>query len=396
MRLHSASLVLLLLVVAAPARATMLVPAGSIPLPGRGTALAWSPDGARMAVGGHFRDPVTSLRYDVRVADVAAQRLVKSFACHYWWVTAVAWAHFPFPGHIIAEGAGDHAVKLWLADGPGSTACASRGQFRREEGALAALYEVSGWTTSLAFSPDGRFLASTSRDRAVRLWQLTGGPHQMEVVRVWYDGSAGNLLSVRWTPDGRRLAIGDRVGKVTVWDFDPARDLWDDATVAEYAALPFEKQPGWFTRNAARLAIPARWREGGHKQVWNVRFSPDGTRLAAGGGDGTLSVWDAATGTLLARATTPKKTPLHGLDWSPDGALIAAGAKDQRIYLYDPDWAELVGTVTGHADLVTAVAWSPDGRTLASTAGGQLVQESINQMVLGPDMTIRLWRRLPS
>lgn len=384
------------LLVAAPARATSLEPAGSIPLPGRGMALAWSPDGREIAVGGHFRDPTSSLRYDVRVADVATQRLTKSFACHYWWVTAVAWFHYPGLGNVLAEGAGDHAVKLWLGWAPGSTECKSRGQFRRAEGAIQALYEVNGWTTSLAFSPDGRFLASTSRDRAVRLWELAPGVHQWKVVRLWYDGTAGNLLSVRWTPDGRRLAIGDRAGKVTVWDFDPARDLWDDATIAEFAALPYAKQPGWFTRNAARLAIAPRWRESGHKQVWNVRFSPDGARLAAGGGDGTLSVWDAETGTVLARAATPKKTPLHGLDWSPDGGLIAAGGKDERIYLYEPDRAELVGTVTGHADLVTAVAWSPDGRTLASTAGGQLVQESINQLVGGPDMAIRLWRRPPS
>jgi WD40 repeat protein len=124
-----------------------------------------------------------------------------------------------------------------------------------------------------------------------------------------------------------------------------------------------------------------------------VRFSPDGTRVAAGGGDGTLSIWDAATGSVLGRTTTPKKTPLHGLDWSPDGALVAAGAKDARIYLYEPDGARLVDTIAGHADLVTAVAWSPDGRALASTAGGQLVQESLNQIVSGPDTAIRLWRR---
>jgi WD40 repeat protein len=395
MQWYPASFILLLFLLVAPARAAMLEPAGSIALPGRGMALAWSPDGRRIAAGGHFNDPNSSLRYDVRVADVAAQIVTKSFACHYWWVTAVAWHRYPFPGDVIAEGAGDHAVKLWMADAPGSRECKSRGQFRREEGGIEAFYQVNGWTTSLAFSPDGRFLASTSRDRAVRLWDLAPGPNQWKVVRVWYDAKAGNLLSVRWTPDGRRLAIGDRSGKVTVWDFDPDRDLWDDKTMAEYAALPYEKQPGWFTRNAARLAIAPRWQEGGHKQVWNVRFSPDGTRLAAGGGDGTLSIWDAATGTLLARATTPKKTPIHGLDWSPDGALIAAGAKDKKIYLYDPSWAQLVDTITGHADLVTAVAWSPDGTLLASTAGGQLVQDSINQLVQGPDMAIRLWRRTP-
>lgn len=391
--LHRFALVVALLAPAAHAGAAPLVPAGTIALPGRGMALAWSPDGRHIAAGGHFRDPLTRLRYDVRVADVAAQRLVKSFACHYWWVVAVAWTHNPFLGEVIAEGAGDHAVKLWNAGGAGSTSCDGRGQFRPSEGALQAFMNVNGWTTSLDFSPDGRWLAGSSRDRAVRLWQLAPGPHQGKVVRLWYDGAANNLLSVRWSPDGRRLALGDRAGRVTVWDVDPERDLWDDATVAEFARLPYAKQPGWFNRNAARLAITPRWREAGHKQVWNVRFSPDGTRVAAGGGDGTVSVWAADSGALLARATTPTKTPIHGLDWSPDGALLATGAKDAAIRLYDPDDAGLLATLPGHADVVTAVAWSPDGRMLASTAGGQLVQEAINQLVGGPDTAIRLWRR---
>jgi WD40 repeat protein len=393
MLLHRFSIFLFVLLLAVPASAASLVPMGSVPLPGRGMALAWSPDGRRIAAGGHFRDPTTKLRYDVRVADVEAQRLVKSFACHHWWVVAVAWAHNPFLGDVIAEGAGDHAVKLWNAGAPGSTTCNPLGQFRAADGGLAMFGQVNGWTTSLDYSPDGRFLVSSNRDRAVRLWQLEPGKRQWKVVRLWYDGAGNNMLSVRWAPDGRRLALGDRAGRVTVWDFDPARDLWDDATVAEFAAIPYAKQPAWFNRNTARLAIAPRWRESGHKQVWNVRFSPDGTRVAAGGGDGTLSIWDAATGNVLARTTTPKKTPIHGLDWSPDGALVAAGAKDTRIYLYEPQDARLVDTITGHADLVTAVAWSPDGRTLASTAGGQLVQESLNQIVSVPDTAIRLWLR---
>ena len=59
-----------------------LVPSLTIALPGRGLSVAWSPDGTRLAVGGHFRDKETRLRYDTRVADVAAGALVKSFACH--------------------------------------------------------------------------------------------------------------------------------------------------------------------------------------------------------------------------------------------------------------------------------------------------------------------------
>src|SRR5262249_61888509 len=69
--------------------------AGAIALPGRGLSLTWSPDGGRIAVGGHFRDKMTRLRYDTRIADVDAGRLVKSFACHWDWVVSSPWVERP-------------------------------------------------------------------------------------------------------------------------------------------------------------------------------------------------------------------------------------------------------------------------------------------------------------
>jgi WD40 repeat protein len=126
--------------------------------------------------------------------------------------------------------------------------------------------------------------------------------------------------------------------------------------------------------------------------VWNARYDATGTRLAAGGGDGTVSVLEALTGKVVWRAITPKATPVYGLDWSPDGSVIAAGAKNKSIYLYDAATGKLLQTVVGSQDGVTAVAWSPDGTTLASVAGGQLVNLSTNDLCEGPDVSVRFWR----
>src|SRR5262249_45578464 len=161
--------------------------------------------------------------------------------------------------------------------GPGSTSC-TRYQARPAEGSLKALYKVNGWTTSLAFSPDGRWLAGTSRDRALRLWQLAPGPNQWKGGKVWYQGDRGNLTSVRWSPDGRRLLVAERLGSVAELTFDPAHDLWSAATVAEFAQMSFSAQIGWFAANAA-LVNPL-WRESGHKAIWNARYAPDGARAA--------------------------------------------------------------------------------------------------------------------
>lgn len=83
-RLHLVTLVVALAATTSPQGCDRrLEPAGTIVLPGRGLALAWSPDGTKIAAGGHFRDSATGLRYDLRIVDVAVRRLAKSYACHY-------------------------------------------------------------------------------------------------------------------------------------------------------------------------------------------------------------------------------------------------------------------------------------------------------------------------
>jgi WD40 repeat protein len=363
---------------------------GSIALPGRGLALAWSPDGSRLAVGGRFRDPATGLRYDTRIADAAAKSLEKSFACHYFFVVSTAWTANPFLGDVVASGGGDHAVKLWDAAGQGSVTC-KPGQFQAADGGIRALGEINGWTLGLAFSPDGRFLAGASRDRMIRVWSLEPGPNQFRVVGVLYDKDAGNFASVAWQSDGRGLVTGDRRGHVKAWDFDPDVDGFDAATIAKFATLSYEAQPGWCQDNAALAVRTPRWSDQRSGWIWNVRVAPDGTRTAAAGNDGALVIYDLASGGVLANVGTASGTALHGLDWSPDGALVAAGGADHAIHVFDAATGAAYDRLEGHGDIVSAVAWSPDGRALASTAGGPRVSLALLNVTTGPDLAIRLW-----
>jgi len=365
---------------------------GTIAIPGRGLALAWSPDGTRIAAGGRFRDKVTRLRYDTRIADVAARTLLKSFACHYFYVLATAWAANPFLGDIVADGGQDHAVKIWDAAGPGSVKC-NPGQLLAADGGVRQLGEINGDTTGLTFSPDGRFLAGASRDRMVRIWQLAPGARQFKVVGVIYDKEAGNVASVVWRPDGTGLLSSDRRGHVTAWDFDPDVDAFDDATVAAFAKVSYEQAPGWCQKNAAITVRPPRWRDTRKGWMWNVRIAPDGTRAAAVGDDGVLAIYDAETGDDLYRGSIAGGADLHGLDWSPDGSLLAVGGEDRQVYLVDAASGAPYDRLEGHLDAVSAVAWSPDGATLASTAGGARVSMALLNIATGPDQTIRLWAR---
>ncbi len=368
-----------------------LEPAGVVALPGRGQSLAWAPDGRRLGVGGHFREKATRLRYDTRVADVDAGTLVKSFACHWYWAVAQAWVDHPDYGELLADGGGDHAVKVWNPNAAGSTKC-SPGQFLPADGAVRQLGDIDGWIVSLAFSPDARWLAGASRDRTVRVWQVHPGPTEWRVVALWYDAGVGNFLSVDWAPDGRAVVTGDRRGRVAVWDFDPERDRWNEATIADFARRGYEAQAAWFRAHPEETTRTPRWSESAHQVVWNARWSPDGRHVAAAGADGSVSVFDAETGALVVRWLMPRGGSVHGLAWHPESRWLAAGGSDGRVYLYDAAAGVPYDTLEGHADVVTAVAWSPLGDRLASTAGGPLLLLRLAAVADGPDQAIRLWR----
>jgi WD40 repeat protein len=367
-----------------------LVPLQLVELPGRGTTLAWAPDGRAIAVGGHFAEKSTGLRYDTRIYDVARNTLVKSFACHYYWVVSLAWTINPYVGEVIADGGADHAVKVWDANGPGSLRCRP-GQLQAADGGILMLPDINGWVTSLAFSPDGRHLAAASRDRTVRVWQVAPGAEQWQVVALWYEAKAGNFVSLDWAPDGRSIVTGDRRGRVMVWSFDPDADRWPEDMVAAYRKVSWKGQQTWVKQERAYTFRSPRWSDEGHRVVWRARYSPDGTRIAASGEDGVVSVLDAATGQAVFRTGAPRRTKFHGLDWTPDGRHIAAGAADNRIYVFDAATGALYDVLGGHKDDVTAVAWSPDGTTLASVGGGPLLSMATHSQVTGPDQTLRLW-----
>ena len=374
-----------------------LIPSLTIPIPGRGLVLGWAPDGHAIAVGGHLIDKERrGLRYDTKIYDATTGAYVKAFGSHYYWVLALDWKINPYLGEVIADAADDHSSKVWYADGNGTT-YTRRGQYRVQDGAIpeiraaassAGLVGINGAMLSLHLSPDGKYLAAANRDRTVRIWQLEPGPHQFHIVKIFYDYAGGNMTAVRWSPDGSQLAIGDRRGRVSVRSFDPVLDRWDDDTIAAFEKLGWRGIPYWLKTNLPAVTKAPEWIEGGHGIVWNVRFSPDGRLLAAGGTDGTVNVYNARTGNVIYRR---HMSPVYGLDWSPDGRFLAAGAANHRIYVHDAATGRLYDTLAGHGDLVTAVAWSPNGRTLASTAGGPVHSGLLNGTVLGPDMNIRMW-----
>ena len=235
--------------------------------------------------------------------------------------------------------------------------------------ALPALEGHTEKVNAVAFSPDGRTLASASDDTTVLLWSLAGRQVSARLVH------GDNVRGLAYSPDGKMLASAGADGRVVLWDTARGqphatlagqhRGVWSVAFDRDGRTLASAHEDGavllWDVASARLLTTLT-----GHTgRVVAVAFSPDGRLLASGSADKRVALWDLASRKPLAWLDQPAKE-VRGLAFSPQGDVLASVGDDKRVLLWEVALRKLLTTLEGHQDRVRAVAFGPDGRTLVS------------------------------
>ncbi len=237
------------------------------------------------------------------------------------------------------------------------------------------LHGHSRWVSGVAFSPDGRILASCSDDKTIILWDVEA----RKLIEPRLVGHADEVLSVAFSPDGKTLASGSKDGTIILWDIKERRQLGDPlishaadvrGSVLSVAFSPDGKMLASGNEDktivlwdvGARKMIEPRIAEQ-ENAVSSVAFSPDSKTLAAGIAE-DVTLWDAAS--QSSRGSFATKSGVNSLAFSPDGKTLSVGGEDKLVTLWEVSTRTLQKSLAGHSNEVQSVAISPDGKILAS------------------------------
>lgn len=205
---------------------------------------------------------------------------------------------------------------------------------------LRTLHGHADLVYGIAFSPDGKKIASCSGDKTIKIWETDSGKKVFTL-----KGHEGQISCIAFSPDGKKMVSGSHDETIKIWETDSGKNM---ATFASHKS-----------------------------RVYSVSFSPDSKKIISGGDDKSIKIWDADSGKNIATLVGHTDSVLSA-SISLDGKKIVSGsgAKDKSIKIWATGSGKNIATLKGHREAIISVSFSSDGKKIASASH---------------DATIRIW-----
>ena len=307
-------------------------------------AVAFSPDGKRIASG--------STDKTIKIWNSLDALELSAISGH---DAAVETVVFSPDGTRLASGGADGTLRLW--DGVSG-----------DKLFIAAAH--TGPLADLAFAPDGDRIASGSADGTVRIWDINSGDQVLKIV------VGSEVRSISFGPEGKRIASGSADKTLRLWDASTGDNLVTAKCDDEVQSIVFVSDGNvvlsanaqqlnvWDSDTGKKAGYPFHFSQ---RTINVARLSTDGRRLASGGADGIVKIWDLARRRRLA-ILRGHKASVQDVALSLDGNRIAIANADHTVRIWQVFNDAESFTLLGHSDEVKSIAFDPDGRQLLSAS----------------------------
>lgn len=273
-------------------------------------------------------------------------------------------------------------VKVWSLGNCTSTECNAPKR-------ILPMYAL--WSHSVAVSPDSKIVASGSW-KDIKIWNVNSG----ELIKN-ISGHLGAVYSVVFNPQGQTFATGASDDQVKIWNLETGKLLHTLSGHSDSVRTLAFSPDGKTLASGGLDQVIKIWNVGsgctgetcitspknlsGHTAyVSSLAITPDGKTLVSGSADQTIKIWNLQTGQLI-HTLSGHSAAVLSVAINPEGTILASGSTDKTIKLWQLNTGELLNTISGHSELVSSVAFSPNGRNLVSAS---------------KDKTIKVWQIDPA